>query len=138
MRRPKRYRWLTVSVFLVAYSVFHAVLSAKVEQTPTNDKTEPDTNDVKDPVPENPTPIDDKKDEDNKNDAKDKEITPEDKKVTEPAGDEIIEEGEPVEEDIGRKKAMKGVEEEEEGEKKKQKDAGYEDVRKHYCNLKFF
>lgn len=38
MRRPRRHRWLTVSVFFIAYSVFQAVLSNASE--PADDKVD--------------------------------------------------------------------------------------------------
>ncbi|CAH0721028.1 unnamed protein product, partial [Brenthis ino] len=97
MRKPRRHRWLTVSVFFIAYSVFQAVLSNASE--PVEDKV-----DVS-PVPEIKTT--------NFEISKASEATP----------------GVTSKEEKGNgKKAMKGLEDEpDEGNKKKQKDAGYEE-----------
>ncbi|KAF9408299.1 hypothetical protein HW555_011968 [Spodoptera exigua] len=85
MRRPRRHRWLTVSVFFIAYSVFQAIYS------PSN-ASEPIDKPVED-LPIGPT---------NK---------PE---VTAKLGTTI-----------GGKKGMKGLEEDDDVDKKDQKDAGY-------------
>ncbi|XP_013185026.1 probable sodium/potassium/calcium exchanger CG1090 [Amyelois transitella] len=39
MRRPRRHRWLTLSVFFIAYSVFHSMMTASkaTDQHPEND-----------------------------------------------------------------------------------------------------
>lgn len=39
MRKPRRHRWLTVSVFFIAYSVFQGVLSKASEPADQADKT---------------------------------------------------------------------------------------------------
>ncbi|XP_061380142.1 probable sodium/potassium/calcium exchanger CG1090 [Danaus plexippus] len=101
MRKPRRHRWLTVSVFFIAYSVFQAVLSHPSE--PAN--PEADTARVSQ-APDIKTTSDLKAGPIVTPSAASKE------EVTKPEG----------------KKAMKGlIDETEEGEKKKQKDAGYEE-----------
>ncbi|CAG9118968.1 unnamed protein product [Plutella xylostella] len=37
MRRPRRHRFLTLSVFFITYSVFHAVFSAAVDKASVAD-----------------------------------------------------------------------------------------------------
>ncbi|XP_072933005.1 probable sodium/potassium/calcium exchanger CG1090 [Epargyreus clarus] len=108
MRRPRRHRWLTVSVFFIAYSVFQAMLSTATEP---GDTTNPDTN-----VPA-PNPPEESKPDVNK----ETEGAP--ASETEPRSEEDA--GKPPE---GGKKGMKGpVDEPEEGKKKEQKDAGYKE-----------
>ncbi|CAK1541193.1 unnamed protein product [Leptosia nina] len=102
MRRPRRHRWLVVSVFFIAYSVFQAVLgkpSEPADMQPVEKVT---------PSVEKATSLD---------------------KETEQKVTAIIAKLEEIKATEGSKKAMKGLldEEEEEGEKKKQKDAGYID-----------
>lgn len=118
MRRPRRHRWLLVSVFLITYSVFQAVLSTDVENKP-NDKTDPDNNNQP-PIPPvlvNPVvdifneKIKENQEQALNNDEK-KDETTDTKKVSEDEDEE-----EPIEE--GGKKAQK--ESEEEGGKKAQK-----------------
>ncbi|XP_063629587.1 probable sodium/potassium/calcium exchanger CG1090 [Cydia splendana] len=112
MRRPRRHRWLTVSVFFIAYSVGQALMSSPGD-APKEGSTLPE-----------PTPTiltSPKKETDFT-----KETSPKETEPT-PAGEKekVPEE----EEDKGRKKLLKGTtepDEEDEGEKKKQKDAGYE------------
>ncbi|XP_045455422.1 probable sodium/potassium/calcium exchanger CG1090 [Melitaea cinxia] len=103
MRKPRRHRWLTVSVFFIAYSVFQGVLSNASEPADQADKTA----DVVNPS-----------------------LSPEIARTTNVEGPKVSDVT-PAVSDIDEnvkangKKAMKGFEDE--GEKKKQKDAGYEE-----------
>uniref|UniRef100_A0A2A4IZH9 Sodium/calcium exchanger membrane region domain-containing protein n=1 Tax=Heliothis virescens TaxID=7102 RepID=A0A2A4IZH9_HELVI len=109
MRRPRRHRWLTVSVFFIAYSVFQAVYS------PSN---------ASDPIIKaeeaifGPTP---------KPDVTSKQGTTAEEKpisfapITPPTNKDKEDEAPPE----GGKKGMKGLEEDDEADKKTQKDAGY-------------
>ncbi|CAG4970847.1 unnamed protein product [Colias eurytheme] len=97
MRRPRRHRWLTVSIFFIAYSVFQAVIGSPSE--PVKDLPE------NTPVPAATVKLDDKEP---------LKVTP----SVATFGDRVTD---------GGKKAMKELDEDEEGEKKRQKDAGYED-----------
>ncbi|XP_049880616.1 probable sodium/potassium/calcium exchanger CG1090 [Pectinophora gossypiella] len=106
MRRPRRHRWLTLSVFFVAYSVFQAVFSPSSTAStvgPSTDVDEPSSQ------RDNPITIPEK-------DEKDISTTP----LSMAENEYSTRSG---------KKAMKGLvdeeEEEDESEKKKQKDAGY-------------
>ncbi|XP_013165794.1 PREDICTED: probable sodium/potassium/calcium exchanger CG1090 isoform X1 [Papilio xuthus] len=108
MRRPRRHRWLTVSVFFIAYSIFQAVLSAST--SPLIDKL---TTTSEDSQPASPEPS-------SKGTTKEA-IASSPVPVTSQTEDEDSSELPPE----GGKKGLKGSEEEEEGEKKKQKDDGY-------------
>ncbi|XP_045780474.1 probable sodium/potassium/calcium exchanger CG1090 isoform X1 [Maniola jurtina] len=102
MRKPRRHRWLTLSVIMIAYSIFQAVMSNPSEPPESPDKPEP-------PVPNVP------EHSKTSNTIKESDVSP------------IGPKEENTHETDG-KKAMKGIEiEPEEGEKKKQKDAGYEE-----------
>ncbi|XP_064074871.1 probable sodium/potassium/calcium exchanger CG1090 [Vanessa tameamea] len=105
MRKPRRHRWLTVSVFFIAYSVFQAVLSNASEPADPMDKT-PETGKVS-PAPEFSKTT-------NAEGPKVSDVTPMVSNKEESTK-------------VDGKKAMKGLDVEDEGEKKKQKDAGYED-----------
>ncbi|CAH2265387.1 jg13340 [Pararge aegeria aegeria] len=103
MRKPRRHRWLTLSVVMIAYSVFQAVMSNPSEPAENPDKLPEPTIPH---VPENTKTT---------NSIKESDVTP------------IATKEESANAADG-KKSMKGFEiEPEEGEKKKQKDAGYED-----------
>ncbi|KAJ2940030.1 hypothetical protein O0L34_g14063 [Tuta absoluta] len=103
MRRPRHHRWLTMSVLFIAYSVFQAVFSAASTAT-VSLVDETSSADGK-----STTPLD---------------INPEKEKESTPA---ILDKDVEVSTRVGGKKAMKEgeVDEENEGEKKRQKDAGY-------------
>ncbi|KAJ8715474.1 hypothetical protein PYW07_009956 [Mythimna separata] len=117
MRRPRRHRWLTVSVFFIAYSVFQAVYKPSNASEPL-DKALDETGPIIGPT--------------NKPDVTAKDII---KDIT--SADETLISGLPgtppsekekdTEEDApaGGKKGMKELSEEEEPDKKGQKDAGY-------------
>ncbi|CAH4037030.1 probable sodium/potassium/calcium exchanger CG1090 isoform X1 [Pieris brassicae] len=103
MRRPRRHRWLVVSVFFIAYSVFQAVLGKPSEPGPSP------ASDIVSPAVTR--------------------LTTEQKEVEQKVTPAIISKEEEIKATEGGKKVMKGLHEEEddEGEKKKQKDAGYVD-----------
>ncbi|CAH2097182.1 unnamed protein product [Euphydryas editha] len=103
MRKPRRHRWLTVSVFFIAYSVFQAVLSNASEPADQVDKTADVVKPSLSPVIAKTTNFEGPKESD---------VTPEVSNTDENTK-------------ADGKKAMKGFEDE--GDKKKQKDAGYEE-----------
>ncbi|XP_022827560.1 probable sodium/potassium/calcium exchanger CG1090 isoform X2 [Spodoptera litura] len=112
MRRPRRHRWLTVSVFFIAYSVFQAIYSPSNASEPIDKPAEdipigPPTN-KPEVTPKLGTTIDESPLSSAPN-------TPPSEKKTED------EEGPPA----GGKKGMKGLEEDDDPDKKDQKDAGY-------------
>ncbi|KOB62898.1 putative potassium-dependent sodium-calcium exchanger [Operophtera brumata] len=107
MRRPRRHRWLTVSVFFIAYSVFQAVFSASI--TPETAELDKELGET--PAYEFTSPG-----------SKTEEPREETKKTT-PAGADVKESEEESSAE-GDKKKMKGLVDEEE-DKKTQKDAGY-------------
>ncbi|CAH2059625.1 unnamed protein product, partial [Iphiclides podalirius] len=109
MHRPRRHRWLTVSVFFIAYSIFQAVLSAS---TSTLSPTKPDTT-----VDATPPVVDsDAKTSTNNENVGSSPLPMTSSKEAEDESSEMPPEG--------NKKTLKEIEEEE-GEKKKQKDDGY-------------
>ncbi|KAJ0170926.1 hypothetical protein K1T71_013698 [Dendrolimus kikuchii] len=111
MRRPRRHRWLTISVLFIAYSIFQAVTSAPSTTAPDVAESDVNTDKAKD-VPIN---------------------SEESKKDNAPTSTTIEEKSEEMDEspkDDG-KKNLKGLENEEEkkepkeGSKKELKDAGF-------------
>ncbi|CAB3223003.1 unnamed protein product [Arctia plantaginis] len=108
MRRPRRHRWLTVSVFFIAYSVFQAVFMSSNASEPI---ATPD--DVADKIDKTPVADEITKSQTGKG----KDETP--LLITTPSDNE--DKG-PAE---GDKKKLKGTLEEDEPDKKTLKDAGY-------------
>ncbi|RVE52767.1 hypothetical protein evm_002640 [Chilo suppressalis] len=107
MRRPRRHRWLTVSVFFIAYSVLQAVFTASTASEPAVDINLPE--EVNSPVPA------DTKDEIEKDATRQRnDATP--TEPTEKSPDEAVE----------RTTETEDIEEEEDG-KKTMKDAGYKE-----------
>ncbi|CAH0684018.1 unnamed protein product [Chilo suppressalis] len=116
MRRPRRHRWLTVSVFFIAYSVLQAVFTASTASEPAVDINLPE--EVNSPVPA------DTKDEIEKDATRERNgATP--TEPTEKSPDEAVE----------RTTETEDIEEEEDG-KKTMKDAGYKEVT--YRNIDIF
>ncbi|XP_073963280.1 probable sodium/potassium/calcium exchanger CG1090 isoform X1 [Choristoneura fumiferana] len=120
MRRPRRHRWLTLTVFFVAYSVGQVVFSAT---TPTD--MLPQGNEESTLSERQPTKIPPKKEDDVEEN--NEEGTNKADETTPAAGQKEKVIGDEEEEDTGRlKKYTKGTPEPEtEGPKKEQKEAGY-------------
>ncbi|CAH0697188.1 unnamed protein product [Spodoptera exigua] len=112
MRSPRRHRWLTVSVFFIAYSVFQAIYSPSNASEPI-DKPAEDLPIGPTNKPEVTAKLGTTIDETPLSSAPN---TPPSEKKTEEE-----EEGPPA----GGKKGMKGLEEDDDVDKKDQKDAGY-------------
>ncbi|XP_021204452.1 probable sodium/potassium/calcium exchanger CG1090 isoform X2 [Bombyx mori] len=113
MRRPRRHRWLTISVFFIAYSVIQAVFSATTvsePSAPSKADTTPDESVVKTTPPVEYTSKAGQK----------KEDSTDSQGNSEEVGETATE---------GGKKSLKGLIDDEEDDKKTIKDAGYEDSK---------
>ncbi|XP_026322939.1 probable sodium/potassium/calcium exchanger CG1090 isoform X2 [Hyposmocoma kahamanoa] len=114
MRRPRRHRWLTVSVFFIAYSVFQAVLNPAA----TGEITEVTSDEITEKI--TPTEAMETVRTSVNEDDRTRGISP-----TLESKEDDDEEEETTKNGKGRQKEAGVSDETEEGEKKIQKDAGY-------------
>ncbi|XP_026754390.2 probable sodium/potassium/calcium exchanger CG1090 isoform X2 [Galleria mellonella] len=131
MRRPRRHRWLTVSVFFIAYSVFQAVMTSSTASEPASD-TNPEPSEKKTtPIAENEPEKGAAKEEKpaNEGTGENKEPAKEESKTEDKEEEktEIKDKAENTDKTENGESSLEEEEEEEE-DKKKMKDAGYKET----------